>query len=228
MNQLHPPEQIAALREIDSPTIANAIEAFKVRDPTDGFASMELRCQFADLPPMVGYAVTCTIDSTSPLPSRPTRLSEFFDAVQAAPRPSIVVMQHVGPSRERSCVAGDVLCTSFQRLGAAGLVTDAGVRDLSGVRRRAQGFQVFAPGAVVSHGTGSVLEIGGTVTVCGLVIRTGDLLHGNESGLVKVPPEVVEPVLSRAREVAAAEAALFEFLQSEDFSLAGLKRSLFH
>ena len=37
-----------ALREIDSATISNAIEMFKVRGLTEGYASMELRCRFLD------------------------------------------------------------------------------------------------------------------------------------------------------------------------------------
>ena len=65
------PKQIEALGRIDSPTVSNAIEAFGVRDPTDGYASLELRCLFPDLGPMVGYAVTCTADSTTPGGPRP-------------------------------------------------------------------------------------------------------------------------------------------------------------
>src|SRR5260370_39478755 len=86
-------EQIEALRKIDSPTIANAIEAFDVRDRTEGYASLELRCLFPDLPPMVGYAVTCTVDSTSPGKRPPTALHDLFAMVQAAPKPALVIMK---------------------------------------------------------------------------------------------------------------------------------------
>ncbi len=59
------PEQIDALRRIDSPTIANAIETFEVRPRMAGYVGYDIRCIFPDLPPMVGYAVTCTVDSTT-------------------------------------------------------------------------------------------------------------------------------------------------------------------
>ena len=43
---------LESLGQIDSATVANAIEHFEVRDPVTGYASMELRCQFTDLKPM--------------------------------------------------------------------------------------------------------------------------------------------------------------------------------
>ena len=69
-------EVMEALGRIDSPTVANAIEHFKVRDRVAGFASLEARCQFPDLAPMVGYAVTCIADSTAAGDSRPWGLHE--------------------------------------------------------------------------------------------------------------------------------------------------------
>ncbi len=57
-------EQLSALRRIDSPTISNAIETFKVRPRVAGYVGYDIRCIFPELPPTVGYAVTCTVDST--------------------------------------------------------------------------------------------------------------------------------------------------------------------
>ena len=59
------PEQLDALRQIDSPTVSNAIEHFGVRPRVEGFAGWELRCAFPELGTMVGYAVTCTADTTT-------------------------------------------------------------------------------------------------------------------------------------------------------------------
>src|SRR5262245_30868868 len=130
------------LTQIDGPTLSNAIEAFKVRDNTSGFASLDLRCQFADLKPMVGYAVTCISDSTSPGTAKTTRLFDLFDIINAAPKPAVIVMQATGPDRSRSCLVGDVLCSIFQKLGAVGVVTDGGFRDQTGIHQRSPGFQV--------------------------------------------------------------------------------------
>jgi regulator of RNase E activity RraA len=217
------PQLVEALREIDGPTISNAIEHFRVRDPTTGYASLELRCQFPDLKPMVGYAVTCTEDTTTAGDQRPMRLHEVLDAVVAAPKPAVLVVKYVGADRLRSCVAGDVFCATLQKLGAVGLVTDMGNRDVSGIRQRAPGFQIFSPGWVVSHGYGVYVDVNVTVSLCGLTIRPGDLLHGDENGLLTVPIEVAEPVLARAKEIRKAEKAFFDFLHGSLYSYEGLK-----
>ncbi|MCL4488848.1 MAG: RraA family protein [Chloroflexi bacterium] len=212
-----------ALREFDSPTISNAIEHFKVRDPVTGYASLELRCQFPELKPMVGYAVTCTADTTTAGDHRPMRVHDLLDAVQASPKPAVVVVKHVGPDRLRTAFVGDMICTALQKLGAVGVVTDGGNRDASGIRRRAPGFQLFAPGWVVSHGYGVYMDFNVTVSVCGLTIQPGDLLHGDESGLLTIPLDIAEPAVVQATAVREAEAEYFEYLQSSSFTYEGLK-----
>ena len=41
--------ELDALRQIDTPTIANAIEPFNVRSDTDGFMGWDIRCMFPDM-----------------------------------------------------------------------------------------------------------------------------------------------------------------------------------
>ena len=43
MATTHTPEQLEWLRSVDSPTIANAIEPFKVRDRCEGFIGGAVR-----------------------------------------------------------------------------------------------------------------------------------------------------------------------------------------
>ncbi|HBY94841.1 MAG TPA: hypothetical protein DEP84_12940 [Chloroflexi bacterium] len=215
-------EQLEALRQIDAPTIANAIEAFDLRDATDGYASLELRCLFPDLSPVVGYAVTCTADTTSPGKNRLSAIQALYEAVHMAPKPAIVVIKDIGPNRLRSCHAGDVMATLFQKLGGVGLVTDGGVRDLDGIRQRAPGFQMFAPGVVVSHGVPTIVEVGVTVSICGLTVRPGDLLHGDSNGLVNIPHAIADQVAGEAEKVWQREREFVEFVKSPAFTLQAL------
>jgi len=220
------PSLIQQLKCFDSPTISNSVEALNIRDRTEGYASMDVRCLFPELKPMVGHAVTCKADSTSLGLRRSNGLSELFDAIVAMPKPVVIVIQNCGPDRLRSCFVGDMVALAYQKLGAVGVATDGGIRDLSGIRRRAPGFQVFAAGAVVSHGNAAFVEVGKPVKIGGLPIEAGDLLHGDESGLVNVPIQWVETILKEAALVQKTEEEWIDFASSKSCSLEGLKQRL--
>jgi regulator of RNase E activity RraA len=214
------PDEIAALQQIDTATMTNAIEHFDVRPPTVGYTSVELRCLLPDLPPMVGYAVTATGDSSTPaIPGRRSLDRALFEAVRDAPKPCVVVVQNIGIDRLRCNQFGDIMATTFQRLGAVGTVTDAGIRDLAGIRQRAPGFQMFAVGAVASAGVPVVVDVGVSVSICGLMISPGDLLHGDENGLISIPHEIAHVVAAEGRSVLQKEAAKIDFINSDEFSL---------
>ena len=65
-----------------------------------------------------------------------------------------------------------------------------------------------------------------TVSICGLTIRPGDLLHGDENGLLTVPHEIAESVLQKAQKIREVEAEFFEFMDSKTFSIDEMKRRL--
>jgi 4-hydroxy-4-methyl-2-oxoglutarate aldolase len=217
-------EQIELLAKFDAPTISNAVEALKVRDPTNGYASMELLCQFPKLSAMVGYAITCTANSTTPGGPYPDGQMPLYQALAEAPKPAIVVIKDISSNASKSCHAGDMMMTLFHRLGAVGLVTDGGVRDLEGVRRRVPGFQVFSRGTVVSHGNPMIVEVNVVVEICGLKIRPGDLLHGDENGLLTIPIEIASQVVDEAERVRQHESAFASFITGADFSLEQMAR----
>lgn len=220
------PDVIDALRKCDSATISNAIEHFKVRDRVDGYANMQLRCQFPRYEPMVGCAITCTADSTTRGSDRPQQLAPLLEAVRTAPKPGVVVIKDVGADPLRSCFVGDMFCTALDKLGVVGIVTDGGFRDLAGIEERTPGFHLFATGSVVSHGHGGFVDFDTTVTVCGLTIRPGDLLHGDANGLLTVPHDIAERVPQQAEVIRQEEAEFFEFLDNEEITFDELKQRL--
>ena len=60
------PEQLAELRAMDSPTVANAIETFKVRDDTQGFLGMDVPCQTPEFGVMVNDWLLPWFTTTAP------------------------------------------------------------------------------------------------------------------------------------------------------------------
>jgi 4-hydroxy-4-methyl-2-oxoglutarate aldolase len=218
-------DQLEALRRIDSPTIANAIETFGVRPHSSGYVGLDIQPMMPELGVMVGYAVTATLDSqTDDVPPDPRVWWDVLKAIDASPKPVALVFQDVGPRPSHACHFGDGMATIASRLGAIGLVTNGGVRDLAGVR--ALGFRYFAAGVVVSHGTFRLVSSGHPVEVSGVRVEPGDLIHGDENGVVLIPAEVADRVAAAAHAVWAKEAELIGYYRSESFSLAEAGRRM--
>ena len=216
------PDQLAELREFDTPTICNAIETFAVRDGTQGYMGMNVRCLFPEMAPVVGYAVTCKGDSTTFGRSRDAELAmTLWDAVDAAPDPVILVIQDMG-NAEKSCHAGDMLATTLKALGGVALVTDGGVRDVAGIQE--VGVQCFARGIVPAHGTTALFDAGEPVAVDGVPIKTGDLIHGDANGVVAIPGSIATKVALEARKVLEAEAKRREYIGRPGFSAAANRK----
>jgi 4-hydroxy-4-methyl-2-oxoglutarate aldolase len=95
-------------------------------------------------------------------------------------------------------VWGDVLTAAAQHTGIAGVVVNGAVRDADTIIEL--GFPVFAK-ALSIKGTAKDDDgiIGGTVTVDGVTIRTGDLIVGDRDGVVAVPQDTVDQALAAAR-----------------------------
>jgi 4-hydroxy-4-methyl-2-oxoglutarate aldolase len=208
-------EQLSALRRIDSPTISNAIETFQVRPRVAGYVGYDIRCMFPELPPTVGYAVTCTVDSTTE-GRQGIGFNKLYELLVNAPKPAIVVMQDVGNDRLHSCHAGEVMSTIMKHLGAVGILTDGGLRDVKEVRALG-GFQYFCAGLVVSHGNPICVSVGEEVIISGMHVRPGDLLHGDANGILHIPDECADKVAEAAYRIWAQEEETMRRAASPEF-----------
>ncbi len=216
------PEQLAALQEIDSPTISNAIERFKIRPRLEGFAGWELRCMFPEHGSTVGYAVTCTADSTTEGRADERGLLRLWAAIEAAPKPVVLVIKDIGPERGRSCHMGEVMATTAKALGAVACISDGGLRDVAEVRALG-GFQYFCPGLVVSHGNPIICEVNVPVTLDGMVVAPEDLLHGDANGVLVVPDAVADRVVDEAIRVRREEKEVLDFVRSPGLTVEKLR-----
>lgn len=208
-------EYLNMLRAIDSPTIANAIETFNVRPRVAGFVGYDIRCLFPELPSAVGYAVTCTVDSTTE-ERKGVSFKQLYQQIADLHGPTIVVMQDVGVDKLHSCHAGEIMVTKMKRLGAVGLLTDGGVRDFQAVKALGD-FHYFCAGLVVSHGNPICVSVGEAITISGMRIQTGDLLHGDANGIVHIPDECIPDVVATARKLQAEEEELLRHIHSSAY-----------
>lgn len=85
-----------------------------------------------------------------------------------------------------SAVLGDLMAGFFKNAGAVAVVTDGMARDLKGLS--GVGLPVFArgltPNAPQKTGPG---EIGGEISIGGVIVRAGDIVVGDADGVVILP-----------------------------------------
>ena len=107
---------------------------------------------------------------------------------------------------------GEIMCSTYQAFGAAGLITSGGARDLDQVRQI--GFSAFSNGAICSHGYSHIVDLGRAVRVGGLTIHAADLIHADTNGVTTIPVEIAADVPQVAAELAKAEAMVLNYLRS--------------
>jgi regulator of RNase E activity RraA len=209
---------IEYLKSIDSPTLANAIELLKIRPHERGFTPVEIRCLFPEFGRMCGYAVTAQVESVTQM--EPFSLDTFVDLyrlVERSPRPAVIVLQEIGGFADYAAHCGEVMATFFTRLGATGLVSDCAVRDLPEVRRL--GFHYFARGAVASHANYRIARVGVPVQIRGMAVNPGDVIHGDENGVITIPACDDDTIRKAVEDVRRKERAVMEFVRGETFAL---------
>ncbi len=210
-------EQITELCKITTPTIINAIETFDVQPRNAGFMNPQIRCIFPELGPMVGYAVTGKLCANKPADEEHAGLNhEMWKHILATPAPRVVVIEDVDDPPAVGSMWGEVNGTIHKALGCVGVVTNGGVRDLDEVR--SMGFHFFAAHVIPSHAYEHLVEIGKPVKVGGLVVKPGDLLHGDQHGVIVIPQQIAHLVAARAREVEQNERNIINYFRSPDFS----------
>ncbi len=209
---------IEYLKTVDSPTVANAIELLKVRPRREGFVPLSVHSLFPQFGRMVGYAVTAQVETvTECYPTSFDRFVDLYRAVGESPKPAIVAFQEIGGFPDYAAHCGEVMATIFQRQGAIGLVSDSGVRDIPEVR--ALGFQYFARGTVVSHANFHIVRVGVPIQIHGVTIAQGDILHGDDNGLLSVPRGQESAIQAAVDKVRSRERRLMDWVRSEKFDL---------
>jgi 4-hydroxy-4-methyl-2-oxoglutarate aldolase len=221
-----PASLIDFLKTVDTPTLSNAVELLRVRERHEGFASRELRCLFPELGRMCGYAVTAQVETVTAMdPLDRAAFCDLFEAVAAAPKPAVVVFQEIGGLAKYAAHCGEVMATVFTRLGAIGLVSDCGVRDVPEVR--AIGMHYFARGTVASHARFRIVRSRVSVQVLGMPVRPGELVHGDENGLMTVPAVDAGELVAAVERVRERERALMHYVRGPEFTLEGLRGRFF-
>ena len=220
-------ELIADLQTIDTPTVCNALELLIPERRGYGFTTQPLVCTRPELPPMVGIARTAAIRSAHPSHLKGREAGAMNDGYYAyideGPKPSIVVIQDMDDAqRGYGSYWGEVNSNIHKGLGALGVITDGSVRDLPDI---ADGFQMMADRVGPSHAYVHVVGYGAPISVAGMRVVSGELIHADQHGAVVIPWTVADQVLDAAKQIAEREAVIINAAQQPGFSIDSLRQA---
>jgi len=217
------PVALEELRNLDSCSVANAIETFGVRLRNTGFTDSRVRCIFEDFPPLVGYAATVRVRTSDPPMEGDSyyyRL-DWLDHIQSIPAPRVLVVEDLDSHPGLGSFVGDVHANILRVLGCVGMVTNGAVRNVDAARELK--FQIFAGNLSVSHAFAHVFDFGGPVNVGQMQVRPGDLLHGDRHGVQTVPIEIAQKIPAVVQRMKGEEREIIELCQSGEFTLEKLR-----
>jgi len=217
----------ARLTRLDTPTVCNALEIVAPERRGYGYTVQPLVCPRPELPSMVGVARTAAIRAQHPSDRKGSEARAMQDAyyayVDAGPKPAIMVIQDLdGASRGYGSWWGEVNTNIHKGMGCLGLVTDGSVRDLPD---NAEGFQILADRVGPSHAFVHPVAYGQPVTVAGMQVNSGDLIHADQHGAVVIPWEVAGAVPDAAADIARREAVIISAAQEPGFNMDRLRKA---
>jgi regulator of RNase E activity RraA len=221
---LVPDDLFTLLREVDTPTVCNAIEVVHGQRGFDRFTKGTMQHSKPGDPPIVGFARTAKIAGLAP-PAEDSsvirsRRIDYFRSMATGPSPSAAVIEDTDYP---GCIAGwwgEVNVAVHKGLGLKGAITNGVMRDLDVID---DGFPVLAGSIGVSHGFVHVLEIGTVVNIFGLTVAQGELIHADRHGALVIPSDVIPHLKSAIQTVVLNEAIVLEPARQKGFNIEKLE-----
>jgi len=213
--------QTEFLQSIDTPTVCNLIEMVAPERRGHGYTVQHLHCPFPDLPPMIGFAktVTCRSRDKVDLGDYMQKRLDYLDYVAAAPHPSWVVVEDLDRPPSHGAYWGEVMANIHKSLACIGTITNGGIRDIPMIPH---GFQMLAGAIVPSHAYVHVVDYGIEVSVHGMSVKNGDLIHADRHGAVVVPLGVIDAMKPAFEKLSQREARII-LAAKENKGVAAIK-----
>jgi regulator of RNase E activity RraA len=215
MTKLTLAETLEALRDFDTPSITNVVATYPTNPLCLGlynpwtenwYTDQSIRCMYPEMGPVVGYAVTCVYGLPDPNYSR-LSFMDVVDALDASPKPTILVLEQKFPPELAGKVglAGGNMTSAMKAVGCVGCISNGPSRDIDEIRPMA--FQYLLSGVTPGHGAMAVRAVNVPVSVAGMDVAPGEIVHMDENGAVKFPAARLEEVLANVTTLRDREAA---------------------
>jgi regulator of RNase E activity RraA len=211
-------EQLEQLKQVPLEVIFGAIGEYRLNyaigfentQPGERLVGRALTMRF--LPPRPDLTRAATV-----LAEEGNWDRRYYARAAEEARPGDVVVAELGGSDGHN-LFGDMGATGIQMRGAAGVVIDGGMRDLTGLQDdRFKGFPVMHRFSDPHTTSWLGVEYNAPVRVGGITVLPGDIVVGDDGGIFFFPPELVERILEYADETAAREAFQLELLRGKEY-----------
>jgi len=195
-------EMLKKLLKFNTPTVGNVVATYPENPHCLGlydnwygrwYTSQKVKCVFPEKGRRIGYAVTLVFS----LPDAKVKPYSFIDLIEVldqAKKPIVVVAQQKFPSDIADSVGlfGGQMTSLMQASGVVGVVTDGPSRDLDEMREL--DIQYIMSGTTSGHGDFVISEINTAVSVAGMDVNPGEIIHMDEHGATKFPADKLEEV----------------------------------
>jgi regulator of RNase E activity RraA len=215
---------LQTLRKHDTPTICNALEHVMGGRTAEGFTKSPVVCADVGLPPIVGFARTAKIRASSPAQKPAAEVRElrmrYYEYVSAGPGPNLVVIEDTDWPHCIGGFWGEMQVAQHKGLGMVGTLTNGVLRDLGMLD---PGYQVIAGSVGPSHAFVHVTELHVPVTVFGMTVRPGDLIHADRHGAVVIPGDTFDRLPAAIALVLRKEQPILKAARAPGFNVEKLK-----
>ena len=217
---------LALLVRVDTPTVCNAIEVAQGQRGFNGFTRGTMLASHPEAGAMVGYARTAKIAAQAP-PNEPAdviraRRMQYYAHMADGPKPSLAVVEDVDFPNCIGAYWGEINTTVHKGFGMSGALTNGVMRDLGDLP---DGFPVVAGSVGPSHGFVHVRDVGIPVTIFGLTVNDGDLVHADRHGALVVPPDVLDTLENAIRKLLDTERLILKPAQEEGFDFEAFEKA---
>lgn len=193
------------LLRFSTPTVSNIVATYpenphclRLYDPwkDNWYTDQSVRCMFPEMGRRIGYAVTLTYGVPDPAHPELPALSfrDLIDVLDQAPKPIIIACRQDYPPTilDKAGLFGGHFTSLLKACGVVGVVTNGPSRDVD--EMRPLGLQYVMSGVTVGHGEFVLRAVNTEVSVAGMDVVPGDLIHMDEHGAVRFPATALQPV----------------------------------
>jgi regulator of RNase E activity RraA len=216
---------IERLEQYSTPSILNGLKRLGV--PPAHMQTMDrnaVQCMAPALGARCGFAVTRTMATR-----REGGSGRGFDVppdqgLLAIPGPRFLVVENVGDWQGPVCIWGELTAHVHTALDCRVGVTNGPVRDLP--EMAALGFMAFSGGVGPGGGYVDLLAINQPVSVGGLEVTPGALVHGDQHGIVVIPDELAVELPDAIAAHDSYESAIFAVCKAQPIDLDALSAAI--